>query len=314
MDNVVRQLQVSGRQDGVRLHRYAICGPDVHVLHIVIVVVKPVCHGVVRTGITHCPPGERGDALRCQEFNGAAGSEVLAQADGFDVRGDDGGVQAVIRGVIGPRCVVVQDGGVEAMASHDVQGIGVEEFLFGQVILAGHVHVLLHGDHGALCLIEEHMRGVVFGNKPADIVAVGLGHGEFVVHVDRARTIGCVAEPHGAFLANSVNDSVRRHSRSNHGFHDLLADERVRAARVENDGDPGRGKGHHVRNDVRLDVARHRAGDRAIDIQQQRQSWRGAGSGPVSTLQRLSHDPILSAPEVRFTAVTSVTPVEEILR
>ncbi len=125
-----------------------------------------------------------------------------------------------------------------------------------------------------------------------------------MVHVDGAGAFGCVAEPHGALLANSVNDSVRRHARCNHGFHDLLADERVRAARVEDDGNPGRSQGHHVRDDVMLDVPRYRTGDRAVDIQQQRQSGRGAGSGPVSTLQRLSHDPILSAPAVPITAMT----------
>ena len=49
------------------------------------------------------------------------------------------GSSAVVRRVIGFRGVVVQDRRVEAVAAHDVQGVGVEEFLLGQVVLAGHV-------------------------------------------------------------------------------------------------------------------------------------------------------------------------------
>ena len=118
----------------VWLHRDAVRGPDVHVLHRVVVVVQPVGHGVVGAGIAHRPPGLRRDALRGQELHRAARAEVLAQPDRFDVGGDDGRVHAVVDLVIRIRGMVVQPHHAQPCRAIRSMASASKELLLGPVV------------------------------------------------------------------------------------------------------------------------------------------------------------------------------------
>ena len=143
------------------------------------------------------------------------------------------------------------------------------------------------------------MRGVVLSHHPPDVVTVGCGHGQFTVHVDRTGAGGGVAEPDGALFANGMDQCAARHARCDHRLHDLLPDEGVGAARVEDDRYPGCRKGHQIGDDAGLHITGDGTGHRAVDVQEEGKGRGrrrvGAKGGSGGIRGRSSHGSIVSA-------------------
>ena len=174
----------------------------------------------------------------------------------------------------------------------DVEGVVVEVCLAREVVRVGRLEGLLHGDHRELGLVEEHQVGVLLLHEVPDVVAEAGRKGELAVHEHLTGAVGREREPRGPFLADGVEGDARGDARAEHRLHDLLTDEGVGAARVE-DHRPSRcGQREQVPDDPRRHPPADRAGNGAVDVEQETHGGcpgsRGGDTGAVGG-QGLDH-------------------------